>query len=133
MLDYSILRPEREPIIAALAARNIGVLAGMVLGGGLYRNRFQLRRIQDIWYLARALKNHRTDLRRGRALRFLDHEPARSGGEIAIAWALRNPHVGCAVFGTTRIEHLVANLKASGSPLDEAILRQIAGAQISFR
>ena len=133
MLDYSLLRPEREPIIAKLAARNIGVLAGMVLGGGLYRSRFQVRRIQDIWYLARALKNHRADIRRGRALRFLDHEPRRSGGEIAIAWALRNPHVSCAVFGTTRIEHLAANLKASGAPLDEAMERPIARAQALFR
>src|SRR4051812_40735641 len=86
MLDYSVLRPEREPIIAMLAARNMGVLAGMVLGGGLYRSRLRLRGIQDLWYLARALKNHRGDIRRGMALRFLDGEDGRSGGEIAIAW-----------------------------------------------
>ncbi len=133
MLDYSVLRPEREPIMAELAARNVGVLAGMVLGGGLYRSRLRLRGIQDFWYLARAWKNHRADIRRGKALRFLDHEPGRSGGERAIAWALRNPHVSCAVFGTTRTGHLLANLKASGAPLDDAMLRRIAAAQASFR
>jgi 1-deoxyxylulose-5-phosphate synthase len=58
MIDYNILRPEREPIIAKLAARHFGILAGMALGGGLYRkNRFRIRGIQDVWYLARLEKS----------------------------------------------------------------------------
>jgi aryl-alcohol dehydrogenase-like predicted oxidoreductase len=36
MIDYNILRPEPEPVIAKLAARNFGILAEMALGGGLY-------------------------------------------------------------------------------------------------
>lgn len=132
MVDYSVLRPEREPLIAKLAARNTGVMAGMVLGGGLYRSKLGVRRLQDAWYLARAWKNHRADIRRGRALRFIDRQEGWSGGEIAIAWVLRNPHVSCAVFGTTRMAHLVENLRASGRPLDAGMLQQIAEAQRSF-
>ena len=132
MIDYSVLRPEREPVIAKLAAQNTGVMAGMVLGGGLYRSKLGIRRLQDAWYLARAWKNHRSDIRRGRALRFIDRQQGWTGGEIAIAWVLRNPHVSCAVFGTTRMQHLLENLRASGRPLDAGMLARIAEAQRSF-
>src|SRR5436305_582743 len=69
MIEYSVLRPEREPIIEMLAARNFGVLAGMALGGGLYvKDPFRIGGIQDLWYNARAWKNHRSDIKRGRTL-----------------------------------------------------------------
>ena len=72
MIDYNILRPEREPIIAKLAALDFGILAGIALGGGLYRkDRFRIRGIQDAWYIARAWKNYRSDIRRGRNFHFL--------------------------------------------------------------
>jgi aryl-alcohol dehydrogenase-like predicted oxidoreductase len=132
MIDYSVLRPEREPLIARLAAQNIGLMAGMVLGGGLYRSRLGIRGLQDAWYLARALKNHRADLGRGRALRFIDRRQGSTGGEIAISWVLRNPHIACAVFGTTRMAHLLENLRASGRPLDGTMLQRIAEAQRTF-
>jgi aryl-alcohol dehydrogenase-like predicted oxidoreductase len=66
MVDYSILRPERGPMIKRLASQGVGVMAGMALGAGPYRNRFQVRRIQDLWYFARAWKNHRADIKRER-------------------------------------------------------------------
>src|SRR3954471_5085344 len=69
MIDYNILRPERESTVAKLAERNLGIMAGMALGGGLYRNdRFHIRGIQDAWYIARAWRNYRSDIRRGRYL-----------------------------------------------------------------
>lgn len=132
MVDYSILRPEREPIIRRLASQGLGVMAGMALGGGLYRNRFHVRRIQDLWYFARAWKNHRADIKRGRALRFIDQQKGWTGGELAISWVLRNQDISCAVFGTTRMTHLMANLQASGKPVDPKILHQISKAQLSF-
>src|SRR3977135_3472515 len=67
MIDYNILRPEREPIIARLAARNVGILAGIALGGGLYlRDRFRIRGVQDVWYIARAWQNPRSDFKTAR-------------------------------------------------------------------
>src|SRR3982074_3737286 len=94
MINYNILRPEREPIIEKLAARNLGILAGMALGGGLYlKDRFRIRGIQDLWYIARAWKNHRSVIKRGRNLRFLEHEAPLTGGEIALAWVLRKPEI----------------------------------------
>jgi aryl-alcohol dehydrogenase-like predicted oxidoreductase len=133
MIDYNILRPEREPIIEKLAALNFGILAGMALGGGLYlKDRFRIRGIQDVWYIARAWKNHRSHIKRGRNLRFLEHEAPLRGGEIALAWVLRKPEISCAVLGTTRMPHLLSNLRASGETLDDELLQKISRAQRDF-
>jgi aryl-alcohol dehydrogenase-like predicted oxidoreductase len=133
MIDYNILRPEREPIVARLAALNFGIMAGMALGGGLYRrDRFRIRGIQDAWYIARAWKNYRSDIKRGRNLHFLANEQRLTAPEIALAWVLRKPEIGCAVPGTTRMSHLLANLKVSGETLDDDLLQRISKAQLNF-
>ena len=133
MIDYNILRPEREPIIAKLAARNLGIMAGMALGGGLYRkDRFRIRGVQDVWYMARAWKNHRSDIKRGRNFHFLEQEQRLAAGEIALAWVLRKPEISCAVLGTTRMPHLLANLQASGKTISDDLLQKISKAQLNF-
>jgi aryl-alcohol dehydrogenase-like predicted oxidoreductase len=133
MIDYNILRPEREPIIAKLAARHFGILAAMALGGGLYlKNRFRIRGIQDVWYVARAWKNHRSDFKRGRNFHFLEQEQHLAAGEIALAWVLRKPEISCAVLGTTRMPHLLANLQASGETVSDDLLQKISKAQLNF-
>lgn len=133
MIDYNLLRPEREPTIEKLAARNFGILAGMALGGGLFlKHPFGIRGVQDIWYIARAWKNHRSDIKRGRDLRFLEHQAPLTGGEIALAWVLRKPEISCAVVGTTRMPHLLANLGASGKAIGDELLQRITRAQRNF-
>jgi aryl-alcohol dehydrogenase-like predicted oxidoreductase len=133
MIDYSILRPERESVIAKLAARNFGILAGMALGGGRYlKERFQIRGIQDVWYAARAWKNHRSDIRRGRNFHFLENEEQLTSAEIALTWVLRKPEISCAILGTTRMPHLMANLRASGKTIDAVLLEKIRKAQLNF-
>jgi aryl-alcohol dehydrogenase-like predicted oxidoreductase len=130
MIDYNILRPEREAFLGEMVARRKGVFAGMPLAGGLYRkNRFSVRGLQDLWYAARAWKNHRRYIRRGVKLRFIDDETGWTGSEIALAWVLRRPEVSCAVVGTTRMAHLLANLRASGRCLNDDLLLRIGRAQ----
>ncbi len=133
MIDYNILRPEREPIIARLAARHFGILAATPLAAGLYRkNRFRIRGIQDVWYIARAWKNHRSDFRRARNFHFLEQEQRLTAAEIALAWVLRKPEISSATFGTTRMSHLLANLRASGATIDDELLQKISRAQLNF-
>ena len=133
MIDYNILRPEREPIIAKLAARHFGILAGMPLGGGLYlKKSFHIRGVQDLWYIARGWKNHRSDIRRGGNFNFLRREQRLTAAEIALAWVLRKPEISCAVLGTTRMSHLLANLQASGATISDDLLQQISKAQLNF-
>jgi aryl-alcohol dehydrogenase-like predicted oxidoreductase len=133
MIDYNILRPEREPIIAKLAARQFGILAGIALGGGLYlKDRFRIRGVQDVWYIARAWKNHRSDFKRARNFHFLEREQRLTAAEIALAWVLRKPEISCAILGTTRMSHLSANLRASGATINDDLLQKISKAQLNF-
>lgn len=130
MVDYNVLRPERAPLIAEAAEQGKGVLAGMALAMG-HPNRqvLRIRAPRDVWYALRALKNHRTDIAKGARFGFLADTPGMSAAQAALAYVLANPHVSCAVIGTTRMGHLLENLAASGMSLPTATLAQIRRAQ----
>lgn len=128
MIDYNFLRPEREVVINALAERKVGILAGMALAGGMYIRRNNLKfKLRDLWYMARAIKNHRKDLLRGRHFSFLNTEssPDWSASQLALAWVLRNPFISSAVMGTTRLENLLDNINTSGRTVPTNILERI--------
>ena len=130
MVDYNVLRPEREPLIARAAAAGKGVLAGMALAMGHTRPLIsRLRGPQDLWYAARALARHRDELARGARFRFLHRQEGLSGSQAALGYVLANPHVSCAVFGATRMAHLVENAATSGMALPEGLLPRIRAAQ----
>jgi aryl-alcohol dehydrogenase-like predicted oxidoreductase len=130
MVDYNVLRPEREPLIARAAAAGKGVLAGMPLAMGHTRPLLsRLRGPRDLWYAARALARHRAELARGARFRFLHALPEMTGSQAALAYVLANPGVSAAVFGATRPEHLRENLAASGLSLSPAVMRRIRRAQ----
>lgn len=132
MVDYNVLRPEREPLIARAAAAGKGVLAGMPLAMGHTKPLLtRLKRPQDLWYAARALAKHRGELARGRRLGFLHRLPEMMGSQAALAYVLANPGVSAAVFGATRPEHLRENLAASGLELPDGLLAGIHAAQKS--
>lgn len=120
MTDYNVLRPERAPLIARAAAAGKGVLAGMALAMG--HTGWRVARIaapQDLWYAARALLRHRSDVAEGARFGFLNRLPGITGPQAALAHVLQNPDVACAVIGTTRMAHLIENLAASGMSLPE--------------
>jgi len=129
MMDYNILRPERAAIIKELAARGFGILAAQALAGGLYSRPFYGNgSIRDLWYATRAWKHHNGDLARSRHFRFLKDEKGWTAAEIALAWVLKNSDISCAVFGTTRLSHLLALLRATGRTLNESLLTRIGQA-----
>ncbi len=130
MVDYNVLRPEREPLITRAAAAGKGVLAGMPLAMGHTRPLWsRLKGPQDLWYAARALAKHRGELAKGHRFRFLHHLPGMSGSQVALAHVLANPDVSAAVFGATRPEHLRENLAASGLSLPPEVAARIRAAQ----
>lgn len=130
MVDYNVLRPERGSLIARAAEAGKGVLAGMPLAMGHTGGQvLKLRRMRDIWYALRALKNHRREIRDGARFGFLHGRTDISGAQAALAWVLRNSAVSCAVVGTTRMAHLRANLSASGMSLPVDLADAIARAQ----
>ena len=134
MVDYNVLRPEREPLIARAAAAGKGVLAGMPLAMGHTRPLLsRLRGPQDVWYAARALARHRDELARGARFRFLHNLPDMTGSQAALAFVLADPNVSAAVFGATRPEHLRENVRASGLSLPASLMARIRAAQDASR
>ncbi|RAK68645.1 aldo/keto reductase [Phenylobacterium kunshanense] len=130
MVDYNVLRPEREPLIARAAAGGKGVLAGMPLAMGHTRPLLaRLKGPQDIWYAARALAKHRGELAKGRRFSFLHDLPEMTGAQAALAYVLSNPGVSAAVFGATRSGHLRENIAASGLALSADLISRIRAAQ----
>lgn len=130
MVDYNVLRPEREPLIERAAAAGKGVLAGMALAmGHTGRQALRLGSVRDVWYALRALKNHRADIARGAKFGFLHGLEGITGPQAVLAYVLANPNVSCAVFGATRMAHLLENLEASGRVLPPNVLRRIRNAQ----
>lgn len=133
MIDYNIVRPEWAPLIDALAARNIGILAGMAMAGGLTDpGRLRIRRPRDIWYVLRVLRHHRAALRRAGGFRFLYDQGVDQGNRAVLAWVLENPAVSTAMIGTTRMAHLQQNLDASGYAVPPDDLARIARVQAAF-
>ena len=130
MVDYNVLRPERAPLIARATGQGKGVLAGMALAmGHANRQVLRLRAPRDVWYALRALKNHRGDIAKGARFGFLARLDGLSASQAALAYVLADPHVSCAVVGTTRMAHLIENLGASGVTLSPAVMDQIRRAQ----
>ena len=130
MVDYNVLRPEREPLIARAAAAGKGVLAGMALAMGHTSGQVsRFRAPRDLWYAARGLLRHRSDVVAGAAFRALDQLSEMTGPQAALAYVLANPHVACAVIGTTRPAHLSDNMAASGMTLPPHALTLIKAAQ----
>ena len=130
MVDYNVLRPEREPLIDRAAAAGKGVLAGMALAMGHTGWQVaKLRAPRDLWYAARGLVRHRQDVRQGVRFDFLNRLPEMTGPQAALGYVLANAGVSCAVIGTTRPAHLAENLAASGMPLPPAVMDRIRRAQ----
>lgn len=130
MIDYNVLLPERAPLIARAAAAGKGVLAGKPLAMGNTRSLLsRLKAPRDLWYAARSLAKHRSDIIHGARFGFLHRLPDMTGSQAALAYVLDNPDVSAAVFGTTRIEHLRENLAACDLKLPDAVKLGIQAAQ----
>ncbi len=130
MIDYNVLRHQREPLIKRAAAAGKGVLAGMPLAMGHTQSLLsRIKAPRDLWYAARAVTKHRRDLIRGTRFRFLNALPDLAGAQAALAWVLANPHISAAVFGATRMSHLRENVAATEVTLSDAVMHRIQAAQ----
>jgi aryl-alcohol dehydrogenase-like predicted oxidoreductase len=132
MLDYNVLRSDRAALIASAAGRGMAPIAGMPLAmGHIDRQAFKLRRMSDLWYLARGLAypRHRADMVAGLRYGFLREIEGFTPAQAALAWVLANPEVSVAVVGTTRPEHLAELSTVPGRQLPEAVMAHIAETQ----
>ena len=121
LLDYNVLQQDREPLIDALHAAGIGVLAGTVLAQGhLLPPRLRLPRLADGWYLARAwLKPSSRQLMR--SARRMRHAVAavtsQAPAQTAFAYVLQHPGIASTVLGSTRVAGLEQVLRTDPTAL----------------
>ena len=134
MLDYNVLRPDRESLIAQFTSHGKQVVAGSAVANHLFAPRFLWpTSLSDVWYIARAFKNYRTDLLRARKVSPLANCPGWSKAQVALAFVLMNRNITTAMFGTTRMEHLNENLRACHLDLSQAVSEQIRAASTTTR
>ncbi len=127
MIQYNlIVRQEPERIISSAAKSGVGILVKSPLAQTLYGNDiFKIRGMSDLWYLARALKNHRSKFLRGLKFRFVNHLPGWEGSQVALRYVLNNPNISSAIIGTTKLEHLLKNIETTAMTLPDEIIHRI--------
>lgn len=125
MLDYNILRRDREEMIAAFS-KSRSVIAATPIARAVVGNRLlRLRSKADLWYLARALFKLRGDVRDGFSYRFLNEFDQWSLSQISLGYVLANDNITSAIFGTVSKEHLEANLRIASVGLEAEIVERI--------
>lgn len=126
MLDYNIMRQDREKTIASLYDKGIGVIAGAALGESLYSKRvYRMKGRKDLWYFLRALKNFRGQMKKGKEFRFLSKSDEGTSNQLALRYVLDNPYIASAVFNTSNVDHLVENVKATNITMSEKLRNKI--------
>jgi aryl-alcohol dehydrogenase-like predicted oxidoreductase len=126
MLDYNVLSRCRERLIDQLSQAGKFIVAGAALANHLYSPGFLLpRSAADVWYSLRAFKNYRQQLFQARKYASLGTYGLWSRAQMALAYVLSNPHVGTAMFSTTRLTHLAENVAACSLELPDSWISQI--------
>jgi aryl-alcohol dehydrogenase-like predicted oxidoreductase len=127
MAEYNVLKKGNAQLIEEIRASGAGFVAATPLAQTLYRPATSLLPVtpKRAWELARAATNHRDELRTARRYRFLYGLPGMSAAQAALAFVLANEDVDTAVFGTTSVEHLAADLAALDLTLPPDVLAKI--------
>lgn len=125
MIEYNLIRKAGAALVEEIAQAGRAAVIGSPIAQALFRPSMLPTSPKRAWELGRALIRHRADLRAARAYRFLNHLPAMTGAQAALAWVLRSPHVATAVFATTSPEHLSANIAAARISLPDELVRRI--------
>jgi aryl-alcohol dehydrogenase-like predicted oxidoreductase len=125
MLTYNLIEKQARIQIEKAYSKGIGVLVKSPLAHTLYSNHlFKIRKLSDLWYLLRVLKNYRQQLLIGRKYRFINNIPGWRADEIALLYAFHEK-VSCVVTGTTNPEHMKRNILAFEKELPLDIQKRI--------
>jgi aryl-alcohol dehydrogenase-like predicted oxidoreductase len=128
MLDYNIVKLNREPQINALYQNGIGVVAGQAMAESLFLSElFKVHNKKDLWYLARTFgrKSSRELFFRARKFGFMNKLDGYDGSQVALKYVLDNPYVSAASVGTCSFEHLKKNVDSLYLDIPEEIKLRI--------
>jgi aryl-alcohol dehydrogenase-like predicted oxidoreductase len=125
MLTYNLIEKHAILQIEKAYSNGVGVLVKSPLAHTIYSNDlFKIRKLSDLWYLLRVIKNYRSQLMRGRKYRFINSIPGWSAHEIALLYSL-DDKVSCVVTGTTNPGHMESNIKTFDRVLPAEIIKLI--------
>jgi aryl-alcohol dehydrogenase-like predicted oxidoreductase len=126
MLDYSILKQDKESLSQQFHEKGFGVIGGGALANHMYVHPIKkIRGLRDLWYFARAMKNHRKSIEQAENFRFINDVEGLTANQVALAFALAQPNIDCCAFGTTRMNHLKENLSAVDVNLSQDLIERI--------
>ena len=125
MMTYNYAEARRNPLIEEFSKNGIGVLSG----GSLNRSLNSLRKIprnrNELWYMARAMRKFKGDLKRSKEFEFVNSVDNMTPQQISLRYILDNPNVTSACFNTLSVDHLKSNVKAAEMSLPEDIKKKI--------
>ncbi len=128
MLDYNIVKQNREPQIKALYENGIGVVAGQAMAESLFlTDLYKVHGKKDLWYLARTMgrKASRELYFQARKFRFMNKLGDYDGSQVALKYVLDNMYVSAAAFGTCSFEHLKKNVDSLNIDIPEIVKSRI--------
>lgn len=115
----AVARKTREEVLPLCREHGVGVIAFSVTGRGLLTGRIgadhvfeegDIRRVDPLFQRERLTSGLRVAAR----FRALGEKHGKTSVQVAIAWALAQPGVVCALTGPSTIPHLEENLGGSG-------------------
>ena len=126
MLDYNIMKQDREPLISRLRDSGIAVIAGCALGQSLYSKKiYKIRNKNDFWYFMRTIVKFRELMNKSKDFRFLTEYKEFTANQLALRYVLDNELISAAVFSTVNLDHLSENLRACDITMPEKIRKEI--------
>lgn len=121
MLTYNLIEKYAIRHINMAHEQGCGILVKSPLCHTLYSNEiFKMRKLSDVWYFLRVLRNYRQQLVEGFNYRFINNIEGWHAHEIALLYAL-DVNVSCVVTGTTRPENMRHNVETMLKSLPEEI------------
>ncbi|MDC1255935.1 aldo/keto reductase [bacterium] len=134
LADFNLMRTNFESTIEKIAICGKGFIAATPLAQMLFTNKvFFPTSKKGLWYLARALKNRRKQLMNGFKLRFASKVPNIPPEAIAIQFALSNPNVASAIFGTTQKGNILKNIAALKFTIPATIFKKIRAIKLRYQ
>jgi aryl-alcohol dehydrogenase-like predicted oxidoreductase len=125
MLTYNLIVKQAIKQIEQAYSKGCGILVKSPLAHTLYGNDiFMTRKMSDIWYFLRAIKNNRSQFLEGRKYRFINHIKGWAANEIALLYALQEK-VSCVVTGTTDVIHMKRNINTFEKEFPQDIKQMI--------
>ena len=120
MLQYNVSDLSASAAIERLAACDKIVMSGTALGRAKFKpGTFIPRDRAHAWYLLRMLRHEPSAFWRGPLLRRRLAATGKSPAEAAIQFVTDHPSILSNLFGTSNLQHMVANARAGHGHLDQ--------------